>query len=164
MRRTYPTSAEVRNEPRLGQRSGMSPGAGSSSRSRGGNRASTECPSVVAGQDNKGWSLYGAPWLQPVAISGKSTSRRTRQNKPKPLPWAATGCLRSSMVSRASAVGCHTRCGRSPPLRGRGSTPTRDGCLFLTAAARTRALVATAAGACLADHEEILSRPRLRSR
>src|SRR5712692_7441538 len=53
------------------------------------------------------WSLYGAPWLQPVAISGKSTGSQTRRNKPNRLPPAATSCARRSMVSRASAVGCH---------------------------------------------------------
>ena len=45
-----------------------------------------------------------APWLQPVAISGKSTECGNGGNTPKPLPWVATGCLRRSMVSRASAV------------------------------------------------------------
>src|SRR2546427_4626031 len=54
----------------------------------------------------RGWSLYGAPWLQPVAISGKSTRPQNREDKPKPLPPAATGCVRGSMVSRASAVDC----------------------------------------------------------
>ncbi len=43
---------------------------------------------------SRGWSLYGAPWLQPVAISGKSTGPRNRKNKLNPLPPAATGCLR----------------------------------------------------------------------
>src|SRR6266508_2158764 len=52
----------------------------------------------VANTDNRGWSLYGAPWLQPVALSGKSDRRGTRQNMRDPLPWVATGCLRSSMV------------------------------------------------------------------
>src|SRR5438270_386690 len=32
----------------------------------------------VAKADNRRWSLYGAPWLQPVAIGGKSTERRKR--------------------------------------------------------------------------------------
>jgi hypothetical protein len=48
----------------------------------------------------EGWSLYGAPWLQPVAISGKSRDRKNGGNKPKPLPSVATGCLRGSMVRR----------------------------------------------------------------
>ena len=37
-------------------------------------------------------------WSPVVATGGK---RRQM------LPWIATGCLRSSMVGRASAVGCH---------------------------------------------------------
>jgi hypothetical protein len=70
----------------------------------------------------RGWSLYGAPWLQPVAIAGKSTGPRNRENKRNPLPPAATGCLRSSMVSRASAVGCHPL-REVPSLRRRRSIP-----------------------------------------
>jgi hypothetical protein len=67
------------------------------------------------------WSLYGAPWLQRVAISGNWPERRSRINKRKPLPWLATGCRRRSMVSRASAVGCHPL-REVPSLRRRGST------------------------------------------
>jgi len=37
------------------------------------------------------WSLYGAPWLQPVAIAGKSAAPRNRKNKRNPLRLAATG-------------------------------------------------------------------------
>ncbi len=73
-----------------------------------------------------GWSLYGAPWLQPAAISGKSTERGNGGNTPKPLPWVATGCLRRSMVSRASAVGCHPL-REVPSLRRRGSICRRCG-------------------------------------
>ncbi len=50
--------------------------------------------------DNYGWSLYGAPWLQPVAIRRKSPVRRRGENKPEPLPSVATGCLGRSMVRR----------------------------------------------------------------
>jgi len=39
-----------------------------------------------------------------VAISGKSDARGSGENKPKPLPWVATGCVRSSMVRRGSTV------------------------------------------------------------
>jgi len=39
-----------------------------------------------------GWSLYGAPWLQLVAINGKSDGGGSAENKPKPLPSFATGC------------------------------------------------------------------------
>ena len=42
--------------------------------------------------------------LQPVAISGKSDWRRSRENKPKPLPAVVTGCLRALMVRRGSTV------------------------------------------------------------
>jgi hypothetical protein len=61
----------------------------------------------VASTDYKGWSLCGAPWLQPVATGGKSERRGSRENKPKLLPWVATACRLERMVSRASAVGCH---------------------------------------------------------
>jgi hypothetical protein len=54
-----------------------------------------------------GWSLYGAPWLQLVAINGKSDGRGSAESKPKSLPSVATGCREKYMVSRASAVGCH---------------------------------------------------------
>ena len=39
------------------------------------------------------WSLYGAPWLQPVAISGKRRGAENGRNKRKPLPSVATSCL-----------------------------------------------------------------------
>jgi hypothetical protein len=51
-----------------------------------------------------GWSLYGAQWLQPVAISGKSTGRRGGKNKPKPLRSVATACRVQRMVRRGSTV------------------------------------------------------------
>ncbi len=44
--------------------------------------------------------LYGAPWLQRLAISGKSPSGENRQTKPNPLRPVATACLRRSMVRR----------------------------------------------------------------
>lgn len=110
----------------------------------------------VATPDNRGWSLYGAPWLQPVATRGKSLTRRNGENKRKPLPCIASTCLRSSMVSRASAVGCH-RLREVPSLQRRGSMVIRVGWLFLVVAVRAWALVAAAAGACLADHARILS-------
>jgi hypothetical protein len=46
------------------------------------------------------WSLYGAQRAQPVATGGKAREPRDRKNKPNPLPPAATGCLRRSMVRR----------------------------------------------------------------
>jgi hypothetical protein len=84
----------------------------------GGERADRAQP--VAKTDDRGWSLYGAPWLQPVANSGKSTERITAATKPNLLRRVATGCLRRSMVSRASAVGCHPL-REVPSLRRRGS-------------------------------------------
>jgi hypothetical protein len=42
--------------------------------------------------------------MQPVAISGKWNGPRNRENKRKPLPWIATGCVRRSMVRRGSTV------------------------------------------------------------
>ena len=50
------------------------------------------------------WSLYGAPWSQPAAISRKSSEPQDRKNKPNPLPPGATGWLRPSMVRRGSPV------------------------------------------------------------
>jgi hypothetical protein len=40
--------------------------------------------------DYKLWSLYGAPWLQPVAIRGKPVKPRNGRNKRKRLPSVAT--------------------------------------------------------------------------
>jgi hypothetical protein len=54
----------------------------------GDDRATTN----VANADNNDGSPYGAPWLQPVAISGKSDRAGTRKNKRNPLPWVATAC------------------------------------------------------------------------
>src|SRR6266567_4690625 len=62
---------------------------------------------TVSRADNKGWSLYGAPWLQPVATGSKCASPENGSNKPKPSPPVATSCRSERMVSRASAVGCH---------------------------------------------------------
>jgi hypothetical protein len=42
--------------------------------SRGGN---------VASSDNEVWSLYGAPWLQPVATGRKWSTRENREINPK---------------------------------------------------------------------------------
>src|SRR3954451_5802171 len=55
-------------------------------------------PAVVVLSDNEVWSLYGAVWLQPVAINRKSADRRSGRNKPKPLPRVATLCIRRYMV------------------------------------------------------------------
>ena len=58
----------------------------------------------VARTDNKSWSLYGAPWLQPVATGGKSDRRGSGENKREPLPSVATGCRSERMVRRGSTV------------------------------------------------------------
>jgi hypothetical protein len=58
----------------------------------------------VASTDYKGWSPYGAPWLQTVAISRKSVGLETGENKRKPLPTVATGCGLERMVRRGSTV------------------------------------------------------------
>src|SRR5205807_10610528 len=46
-------------------------------------------------------------------------SAQNGRNKRKPSPWVATGFLRRSMVSRASAVGCHPL-QEVPPCEGGG--------------------------------------------
>jgi hypothetical protein len=93
-------------------------------------------------------------WSPAGATSGNRWQiavQRNHENKPNPLPPAATGCLRRSMVSRASAVGCHPL-REVPSLRRRGSIPlgNRRASLLLSAL-RAWALVTSAAGACL-DH------------
>jgi hypothetical protein len=64
-----------------------------------------ETPLVVR-PDNEGWSLYGAgaQRLQPVATGGKCESAGNGSDNRKPVPWAATDCLRRSMVRRESTV------------------------------------------------------------
>jgi hypothetical protein len=59
------------------------------------------------------WSLYGSPWLQRVAINGKSDGRGSAENKPKPLPSVATGCREKYMVRR----GCLIEPGSASPPR-----------------------------------------------
>ena len=61
---------------------------------------------------SQGWSIYGAQQAQPVAISGKTTWRRNRENKPNPLPSVASGCRLERMVRRG---------GRPSPGRRAGS-------------------------------------------
>jgi hypothetical protein len=90
-----------------------------------------ETPLVVR-SDNEGWSLYGAQRLQPVATGGKCECAGNGSDNRKPLPWAATDCLRRSMVRRGSTVRVRQRalqstCKRDPfssltrrPVSGRG--------------------------------------------
>jgi hypothetical protein len=61
-------------------------------------------PAVVVLSDNEVWSLYGAPWLQPVATRRKSQRLRSRRNTRKPLPYVATVCRSQRMVRRGSTV------------------------------------------------------------
>src|ERR671923_336780 len=69
---------------------------------------------IVARADNTRWSRCGAPWLQPVAISGKSTGRRNGENERKPLPSVATARLRALMVRRGSTVRVRQRALQKP--------------------------------------------------
>jgi hypothetical protein len=66
--------------------------------------APTEPADYVASLDNDGWSLYGAPWLQPVAGGGKCGPLENRRTEPKPLPWVATGCREKPVVRGASPL------------------------------------------------------------
>jgi hypothetical protein len=59
---------------------------------------------AVALSDNEEWSLYGAPWLQPVATGRKSLARENGSIKPRPLPPAAASCRLKRMVRRGSTV------------------------------------------------------------
>ena len=77
---------------------------------------------------SRGRSLYGAPWLQPVAIVGKSTTRGSRRNKPKPLPSFATGCAREYMVRRGSTVRVRKRASRSSCCSAPFRCERDDGC------------------------------------
>jgi hypothetical protein len=96
-------------------------------------------PAVVVLSDNEVWSLYGAPWLQPVATRRKSQRLRSRRNTRKPLP---TVCRSQRMVRRGSTVRVRQRAlkppqnsrfccliwyNRAPPSKGgdRGSTAAR---------------------------------------
>jgi len=86
----HPRSPDTPREAPLG----ASTRVGASPTIRPPERAARPTKRGLAKADNLGWSLYGAPWLQPLAIDGKSTECRTGENKPKPLPSVATGCLR----------------------------------------------------------------------
>jgi hypothetical protein len=52
--------------------------------------------------------------MQPLAIRGKWKGPRNRENKRKPLPWFATGCVRRSMVRRVSTVRVRQRALQKP--------------------------------------------------
>jgi hypothetical protein len=66
------------------------------------------------------------PLWSPVVATGRNhwqidLGAEAAETSQKPLPWVATGRMRRSMVSRASAVGCHPL-REVPSLRGRRST------------------------------------------
>jgi hypothetical protein len=59
---------------------------------------------AVVKVDNRGWSPYGAPWLQPVATARKSQGRQNGRNRRKPSLLVATSCHKQRMVRRRSPV------------------------------------------------------------
>ena len=103
-RRNRRSERHERHRPLHGQGSPSAPAAASA--------APGLMAAGVASSDNEEWSLYGAPWLQPAAISGKSTGSKTRRNKQNRLPPAATSCARRSMVRRGSPVRVRKRASR----------------------------------------------------
>jgi hypothetical protein len=68
---------------------------------------------------HKRWSLYGAPWLQPVAISGKSAGPRKPQKQAKSV---ATGCHRLPETFHGKQGVCRGL----PPAAG-GPLPVKEG-------------------------------------
>jgi hypothetical protein len=64
--------------------------------------------------DNGRWSLYGAPWLQPVATARKLDPLGNGDNNPKPLPSVATRCREERMVRRGSTVRVRQRALQKP--------------------------------------------------
>jgi hypothetical protein len=50
----------------------------------------------------------------PWQISRKFDGLKDRRNTREPLPWVATGCLRSSMVRRGSTVRVRQRALQKP--------------------------------------------------
>jgi hypothetical protein len=68
----------------------------------------------VAQSGNKVWSLYGAPWLQPVATGRKSHHSTNGPNKPNPLSCVAASCGFKRTVRRGSAVRVRQRALQSP--------------------------------------------------
>jgi hypothetical protein len=73
---------------------------------------------IVVKSDNRRWSPYGAPWMQPAASGGKCPGRERGGNKPKPLRRAATGCGKKPMVRRGSTVRVHQRALQNPAKSG----------------------------------------------
>jgi hypothetical protein len=67
-----------------------------------------------------GWSLYGAPWLQLVAISGKSEGARKRRKQAKTV---AVGCdrLPSEVHGKEGVDGSSPSEGSAKALRSHGA-------------------------------------------
>src|SRR5437870_1878643 len=91
-----------------------------------------------------------------LVVLAYATSPTQRADEPRELVERQLSQLRPSMISRASAVGCHPL-REVPSLRRRGSPVLLQRALSLAAAVRAWALIATAAGARLADHAESVS-------
>src|SRR5215510_4574552 len=90
-------------------------------------RTSTASPDqLVAISAYKGWSPFGAPWLQPVAFSRKFDGLENRRNMQKPLPWAAT-CSRDERMVRRGVSGSSPEEGlkRRNPRKSRFLLPVR---------------------------------------
>jgi hypothetical protein len=67
----------------------------------------------VASTDYRGWSLYGAPWLQPVAIHGKSDRRGIRKSSENHCGMSATRMLRKLLTWSRSRGGARVTVGLS---------------------------------------------------
>jgi pimeloyl-ACP methyl ester carboxylesterase len=72
-----------------------------------------------------GWSLYGAPWLQPVATSGKSARPRSRKNKRIPLPPRR---VRERGTCRARRTESRGRVCERPRLVAASAAASKDKC------------------------------------
>jgi hypothetical protein len=66
---------------------------------RGGRGPPARAPRV-AFTDDRVWSIHGTERAQPVATGRKWDGSENGPNKPKPLPWVATGCRWERMVGR----------------------------------------------------------------
>jgi hypothetical protein len=73
--------------------------------------------------DNEGWRVYGAPWLQPVAISSKSDQRKPQEHAKS----VAVGCERllkgAHGKGRVDATSLLLKRGSASWLRKREASP-----------------------------------------